>query len=266
MSEDAQKSRALAIATALTFAVVLVVGMAVVRTVGARAERLALSADLASGRIEGEPGATYSYAWVNKDGTPVRWNPCRPIHWVSNPAGAPPGAREDLVAAMTRISAASGLTFVHDGDVDEAPSHDRAAVQRSRYGDGWAPLLISWARLDGPLGASLQADPSTVGVASPVAIAKPGEPGVLVSGQIVLESDVVVSPGFLTTRSQGAVMLHELAHVLGLGHTTDNAQLLYEGGEPIAGSGELGPGDRAGLASVGRAAGCLETPHPGDLD
>ncbi|HVE99389.1 MAG TPA: hypothetical protein VNA12_09435 [Mycobacteriales bacterium] len=261
-----QGSRALTIASVVTLVAVLVVGFAVLRTIGQRAQRLALSTDLAAGRIEGEPGATYSYAWVNNDGSPVRWNPCRPIHWVVNSAGAPAGAIGDLTDAIARISEVTGIAFVHDGEVDEPTASDRSPAQPRRYGDGWAPLLISWARLDSPLGMALSADPDTVGVASPIAVSSPGEPGVIVSGQIVLESAVVTSPGFLTTRSQGAVILHELSHVLGLGHTTDNAQLLYEGGEPIAGTGELGPGDRAGLVSVGRSAGCLETPKPDDLD
>ena len=246
---------------------VSVMGTTVVRAVHARSVSQSLGTELRSGGVEGEPGATYSYAWVNPDGSAVRWNPCRPIRWVVNPAGAPPGAIDDLTAAVRRVGDATGITFVYGGEVTEAPSPNRPAVQPDRYGDDWAPVLISWARLQGTaLGAGLGTERETVGVATPVAISQSGDSGVLVTGQIVLESSVVVSPGFRTTKSQGAVMLHELSHILGLGHTPDNAQLLYEGGEPIAGTGELGPGDRAGLASVGRSAGCLQTPRPEDVD
>jgi len=244
-----------------------VVGFSVVRTVKTRVERLTLASDLQSGGIEGEPGATYSFAWVNDDGSPVRWDACTPVHIAVNPAGAPPGAMEDLSEALARIREASGVELVVDGFVDELPAVERQPVQRDRYGDGWAPVLVAWARLDGsPLAAGLGVEDGVLGVASPLAVTLPGDSGILVTGQIVLESAVVVSPGFRTTKSQGAVMLHELSHVLGLGHTPDNAQLLYDGGEPIAGRGELGPGDRAGLAAVGRSAGCLDAPRPEDLD
>jgi hypothetical protein len=260
-------SRALTVAAVTVVLVLLVLAFAILRTVNARAQRLSLATDLQSGPVIGAPGETYSYAWINHDGSPVRWNPCAPVHWVVNPTGAPTGAIEDLTAAMGQVSAASGIAFVRDGDVTEEPSPSRPAVIPRRYGDGWAPVLISWGELQGSaLGAGLSVTGDTVGVATPVAISRPRGGGVLVTGQIVFERELVVSPGFATTRSQGAVMLHELSHILGLGHTNDNAQLLYEGGEPIAGIGELGPGDRAGLASVGRAAGCLDTPSPSDLD
>ncbi len=262
----AGSSRALTVAAIAAIVVMAVLSYAILRTVSARAERLSLATDLQSGPVLGAPGETYSYAWVNRDTTPVRWNPCEPIHWVVNPAGAPAGALDDLMVAMTKVSEASGIRFVRDDDVDESPSTNRPAVI-PRYGDGWAPVLISWGQLQGSaLGAGLSVTDDTIGVATPVAIARPRGGGVLVTGQIVFERETVVSPGFATTRSQGAVMLHELSHILGLGHTNDNAQLLYEGGEPIAGTGELGPGDRAGLESVGRSAGCLDTPKPSDLD
>lgn len=62
--------------------------------------------------------------------------------------------------------------------------------------------------------------------------------------------------------SNGArgVIMHELGHVLGAAHVTDPAQLMF-GGErtPSPGgpsgplfAGQLGAGDRAGLAALGK--------------
>ncbi|WP_240721531.1 matrixin family metalloprotease [Pseudarthrobacter sp. NamE5] len=43
-----------------------------------------------------------------------------------------------------------------------------------------------------------------------------------------------------------AVIMHELAHVVGLDHVNDPTQLMYE-----ENSGQLGTGDRTGLAMLG---------------
>ena len=46
-----------------------------------------------------------------------------------------------------------------------------------------------------------------------------------------------------------SILLHELAHLVGLGHVEDPNQLMF----PDAGNAvELGPGDLGGLAELGR--------------
>lgn len=47
--------------------------------------------------------------------------------------------------ALAAISVASGLVFINDRPTDEEPSEARASLQRSRYGDRWAPVLIAWS-------------------------------------------------------------------------------------------------------------------------
>lgn len=58
--------------------------------------------------------------------SPVAYDPCRPIHYVTNQRTMPP--RNEMVAdAVAAISAASGLVFINDGTTDEEPSEHRAA-------------------------------------------------------------------------------------------------------------------------------------------
>jgi predicted Zn-dependent protease len=48
-----------------------------------------------------------------------------------------------------------------------------------------------------------------------------------------------------------AVIMHELGHVLGLAHVGSPFELMYE---TSMGINQYGPGDREGLARLGRAA------------
>jgi hypothetical protein len=45
-----------------------------------------------------------------------------------------------------------------------------------------------------------------------------------------------------------AIVLHEVAHVIGLGHVSEPMELMYADN---TGQVELGPGDREGLARLG---------------
>ncbi|MCI2237948.1 hypothetical protein MO973_37820 [Paenibacillus sp. TRM 82003] len=88
------------------------------------------------------PSASWSAEERGADGEPARWDPCRPVHHVVNPAGMPPGGEEVLASALERVSRATGLRFVLDGTTDET---DRATpYDPQRWGDRWAPALLRW--------------------------------------------------------------------------------------------------------------------------
>jgi hypothetical protein len=76
---------------------------------------------------------------------PVAWDPCRPIHYVVNPAGQPPGGQQLIADAVARVSEATGLRFVADGPTTETPRKRRNPYQPKRYGDRWAPVVIHWS-------------------------------------------------------------------------------------------------------------------------
>lgn len=202
----------------------------------------------------------------NADGTPVRWDPCSPIVIVASEVGSPDGyaleaLTTDLEQAASVLAEASGLDLDVVGSSDEAPGAGRstlAAGDRSR----WAPILVGWHR---PGHGSLPLRDVDRGVAVPVAVGSPGE-RVYVTGQIALNPDRTdLVPGFDDrATSWGSTVTHELAHVLGLAHVDDPAQLLhtYPGAGPVV----LGGGDRAGLRAVGADLDCLDVPEPVELD
>ncbi|MFA9429439.1 hypothetical protein [Egicoccus sp. AB-alg2] len=205
-----------------------------------------------------EAGDGYAVWERNEDGAPIRWDPCSDVEVVVNPEGAPSGAAADLERALAEVAAHTGLSLRVVDDTDERPAADRAAYQPERYGQRWAPVLVAWAE---PHENGVSLRDIDRGLAVPVAVGEPGQ-RVYVTGQVVLNAHRDdLRPGFEDRAdSWGATLLHELAHLVGLAHVDDPTELMaiHPGAGPVA----FGPGDRAGLAAVGAAHGCLDVPQP----
>jgi hypothetical protein len=173
---------------------------------------------------------------------------------VVNDRTAPAGADRLVAAAVARISAATGLQFVSDGSTTERPGN-RALYQPRRYGDQWAPVLVSWTDASEVSGL----DGDVVGLGGSAYVEEPARPGVpstrvFVSGALSLDgpdlASVLSEPGGRARVE--AVVLHELAHVVGLDHVNDRTQLMYP--RAVPGVVGLGDGDRRGLARLGSGA------------
>ena len=253
-------ARAIVVAAAASMLAVVLLALYVGDQAG-RLDPAAPAGDAAPAATAPSPatGAPFVPWGTTEDGDPVRWDPCTPIPWVLDTTNAPPDARETVSLAMARISAASGLEFEYRGATTELPSRDRSLVTTD--GGAWAPVLITWVPGDStdlPLGDAER------GVSVPVAV-RDGGPRVFVTGQVVLNSDKRLLTGFEDRHaSWGAVVLHELAHLVGLDHVDDPSQLMHP--TPGFGPVELGAGDLAGLAAVGAGGGCVEVPDPQELE
>ncbi|MEX2550602.1 MAG: hypothetical protein WD638_10270 [Nitriliruptoraceae bacterium] len=198
----------------------------------------------------------------NRDGEPIRWDPCSPIELVWRPDGAPVGARADLEAARHRAAEATGLDLTLRGRSDEPVTDPRLPYQPERYGDRWAPVSVAWTTSAEAGSRLLDTDR---GVAMPIAVGPAGD-RTYVSGQILLnaERDDLRAGFDDRAHSWGATLLHELLHVLGLGHVDDPDELMYE--FPGEGPVELGPGDRAGADAIGASNGCRDVPAAGPVE
>jgi hypothetical protein len=196
----------------------------------------------------------WSPAWVDDRGNPLRWDPCRPIPYVVNPAWMPQKGREDLAAALERISAVSGLTFSDEGDTDELPRRGRPSYQPERYGERWAPVLVAWVP---PSATDLGLGNGVQGVASTTAVPTPAG-GSLITAQVALDAERRLASGFGPGTTEGEVLMHELAHAVGLGHVDDPTQVMYY--RTTNSDSAFGAGDRAGLVALGTAAGCRPAP------
>jgi hypothetical protein len=144
----------------------------------------------------------------------------------------------------------TGLVFVYDGPTDEAPTPERAVFQPDRYGNRWAPVLVAWeTEQQAP---ELAGD--VVGQAGSLAVSLGEGSRVYVTGTVSLDAGQF--PEILDQRDGEAtasgIVLHEMAHLVGLDHVADESQLMYP--ETVRGVTDLADGDLTGLARLGQGA------------
>lgn len=180
---------------------------------------------------------------------PVAWSPCRPITYVMRPDNAPIGGAALVKDAVQRVSAASGLRFEDRGLTTELPSGERKPYQFERYGDRWAPVLVAWATSDEIPDFAID----VAGEAGAASVTTPSGDSTYVSGILYLDPAKIdqarVAAGEAVAR---AIVIHELGHLVGLAHVNDPAAVMFP--QANAEVTELSPGDRTGLAALGRGA------------
>ena len=257
---DMRHKKAISITAVVFVVAVLVAGSHYPSLIGAGSSKTSTSSPNFPARGVGEhrsplgapqppPAGSGGYAFENTqpaNNTPVAWDPCRAIHYVT--AGQPPtGATEMVGDAIAQMSAATGLKFVFDGPTTERlSSANRLAYQPQRYGRRWAPLIVDWSDpVDDP---NLSQD--IIGLAQPAEVTDASGIGVYVTADVALNSgalEELINKGHAPL-AQG-VVLHELGHALGLAHVSDPTQIMYP--EAHIQTTTLGGGDRRGLALLG---------------
>jgi hypothetical protein len=209
----------------------------------------------------GTPHGAHAFLDRATDGTPYRWNPCQPIHFVVNPHNEPAGAEADIHEAIARLSTATGIRFVDDGtSVYTADQQMGSAFQagipgRPRY----LPLLITFV--------TNRDFHFMVDTNQAIAFGMPyrGDGALaheIVSGVVVIDVGRPIPAGFESRFSMGPLLMHELGHVMGLAHVGAGDEIMWSPtvrphDNPDPSQTDWGPGDLEGLRLLGRTAGCL---------
>jgi hypothetical protein len=188
---------------------------------------------------------------TGRPGVALRWDPCRPVSYRVHLGDAPAGFAHDVADAVQQLAAATGLSFLDLGTTPypgPTPTGDQA---------GWpadADLLVSVSdENDDPTLAG-----SVVGYASVLRASWSATDARIERAEVVLRDEYVVSAEDATTPggTVDELLLHELGHAVGLGHSPDSTQVMYpELGHQTAPGYQAG--DRNGLARVGAGGGCL---------
>lgn len=186
-------------------------------------------------------GGAYAFTMTQRGSdNPVGWNPCQPVRYQVNPVGEPDGGAELIEKAVARASAASGLAFENVGTTQDRPFTERLVPAGTDR-----PVIIGWGTAEEF--PKLAGDVAGIGGGA----AEEGVAGrrYFVTGGVALDTDVFTSAA-LGSRSQvlEAIVLHEIAHVLGLNHVEDPTQLMAA--ENI-GQVDFAQGDLEGLARLG---------------
>jgi matrixin len=239
--------------------------MAVLLTVGIAAG----GAGLTSAPAEAS-GATYVLSMQTlPDGHRVaaRWDPCQKAITVRiNPrlASTTEAGREaavtDVRRAVRLLSEKTGIPFVLEGLTTQVPKNTRWAWWRLQSS---AEIVVAWVHHTGSYASNLLSSGAAGSGGYSYKAWKSGSTwrGATGRGYVVLDASQRGSfrGGFTNGVTRGALLLHELGHVMGLQHVGTTSQLMYPTILNRAHSYYFS-GDRAGLAKVGRPAGCLNVP------
>lgn len=202
-----------------------------------------------------------SFEWLGETETPGGyWDPCRTIYWVVNPENEPEGARKLMAEAFAQIESRTGLNFEFFGETYETYSAKRSPVNSAypKFDSSWSPVVINY--LSGELFDKAVVASGNGGEENVAAFAGPdsafdkNSKAVYVSGTVTISADwfekSMIDWGKPGTR---AVFLHELGHLVGLGHVKEPQEIMYAENN---GQEQLGPGDKRGLALAGQST-CL---------
>lgn len=188
----------------------------------------------------------YDFTFHESEQGPTRYDPCRALDWTLNPQDMPHGAEPLIHDAVADVSRASGLEFNYLGETTEPASFDRSLFDQQQP-DQFAPLVVGWsnAAKTPDLGGTV----TGLGGSSSVNGAF-GDQRFLAGGVVIMDHEDVAEllESKRGTRLVTAVIMHELAHVIGLAHVEDDTELMdAQNGMLIT----WGPGDLAGLAIAG---------------
>jgi len=185
---------------------------------------------------------SHAFLYATSFGTYARWNPCTSVTYELNLAGAPAFARAAVADAMTKVMQATGINMVDLGDTT-------AGLTGTPPAGVDAVIAFSTTQADGTAfgGGTLGQGGGSYSYTGAGLNAK------VVSGYVLINRTYSFLDGYMAN-GLSQTLLHELGHMMGLGHVNDIAEVMYPYSHTVTG---WGPGDREGLWHLGAAQPCL---------
>ncbi len=182
---------------------------------------------------------------VSSNGNPLYWDTCGPIYWYVEPTNGTGKGFDEVESAMARVTYRTGLPLIYGGQIPSAELSNLGSRQ----------IYIRWrsSAQDSILGGS------TVAVARTYFYPT----GEIDASLVTLRTDLSgINGGFGPGVTWGSVLIHELGHSMGLGHTSnDISQMMYP--SITRNLDEYGGGDLTGLRDIVRPGCALNSSENG---
>lgn len=179
----------------------------------------------------------------------ARWNSCSEIEWTFNPRHAPRHGLKQVKAGIRRIHAATGLEFDYQGRTSDAANPLGDHVRGADVVIGWRSKR-TFRRYGGARVVGVGGSRSSSGYRD-----SQGRTSKIVQGGVILNAGFDLRSGFGRGVTWGEVIIHEVGHVVGMGHSPASNQIMYYSTTRYDAS--WGAGDLAGLRTLGDTRGCL---------
>lgn len=174
---------------------------------------------------------------------PVGYDPCEPITYAVNTAGAPHDWQDLVEAGVEHTEWATGLDFTYEGETDDRPFNPWQPISRAGRNE---PVVIGWAGPEEFPGLAGH----VAGLGGSVVRSEGLGRAYYDTGSIVLDMGLFGDHRVSRDELQ-AIVDHEFGHLVGLDHVDSTNELMH--GSSTA-HRTYGDGDREGLGRLGSIA------------